>query len=243
MGKVAQRKSGSTLGEKLRAQIPAGYLPVSCLLDRLPPLRRDPAFSVQPVPNKSLAGIPVATEGSHLVGQRLLASSNVDGPLESQDVRFVHGREAYTTTVVKSNTPGCMTSNNTGCNVSSIDFRTRKNSQVPNRARKKISESSQTKTTAVPGPDGKTLGQRLSEAMSYHEGVIQRKYTAQDLYRDVNRLLGASLDSPAVTQQSISKILVPDSKVTTSKNSVYFARVLGVDGLWLSSGIGSKIPR
>lgn len=244
MGNGAPRRSSSAaVREKLWAKVPAGHLPVSRLLDRIPPLRRNSALPVQPVPDQCLAGISATTEGPHLVGEGLLAAGNPYGALEGSNMGLFHGAAAYTTTVVKSNTPGCMTNNNTGCSVSDVaDFRARKGSRVANTA-KKLKDGAKPKAEAIKDANGKTLGMRLQEAINYHEGALKRKYTAQDLFRDVNRLLGTPEESPAITQQSISKILVADSTVSTSKNCVYFAKVLGVDCLWLSSGIGDKIPK
>lgn len=242
MGNDAQWTLSEELGRKIGPQVPSGHGTVGRQLNGDPPLGGDVALPLQPVPNQCLTGIPVNAVGAHLVGEGFLPPGNLDSPPERSNVRLFHRPEAYTTTVVKRNTPGCMTADNTGCNVTDIvDLRERRITRLAKPSRK-TGQSSQRETRgpAIPGPDGKTLGQRLSEAMSYHEGVIGRKYTPQDLFRDVNRLLNAPPDSPAISQQSISKILVSDSSVTNSANSVYFARVLGVDAVWLSGGIGSK---
>lgn len=237
MGNDARPELLEQLGGEIGPKVTSGHSPVSCELDGPPPLGGDVALALQPIPDKCLAGIPVNAVGPHLVGEGLLPARDLNGLSERSNVRLFHRPAGYTTTVVKRNTHGCMTPNNTGCNVSEVvDLRERRISQVGKASRR----AGQSRPAAIPGPDGKTLGQRLSEAMSYHEGVIGRKYTPQDLFRDVNRLLNAPADSPAVSQQSISKILIPDSTVTNSANSVYFARVLGVDAVWLSAGIGSK---
>jgi hypothetical protein len=130
-----------------------------------------------------------------------------------------------------------MTNNNIGCMVSLDEYRERRAEPMA-KARKKTDSK-----VAIPGPDGKTIGQRLWEAIAFHQRTLNRDYSPQDLFRDVNKMLGANPEFPRISQQSISKILIPESKVSSSKNSVYFAQVLGVNHVWLASGIGSKTKK
>lgn len=94
---------------------------------------------------------------------------------------------------------------------------------------------------AKPGADGRTLGQRFREAMAYKSGVMHSEYREIDLVADVNRLVGASKDSPAVSQQVINAIL--QNKVTRSWVTTFVATACGVNPTWLASGMGSMLNK
>jgi hypothetical protein len=87
---------------------------------------------------------------------------------------------------------------------------------------------------ALPGPDGKTLGQRVSEAIAWKSGRMGIEYRAADLLRDVNRM--GSTDAPILTQQMLSAIL--RNQVTQTSKTPVIAKVCGVNTVWLAQGIG-----
>lgn len=95
------------------------------------------------------------------------------------------------------------------------------------------------KRVAKPGADGQTLGQRLRRAMDYHGGKLGREYNEADLFRDVNRMLGADTTNPVISQQMLNAIL--NNRVTRSNFSADLAAVLCVRGPWLGRGIGSML--
>src|SRR5690348_14449687 len=93
------------------------------------------------------------------------------------------------------------------------------------------------KRVAVPGADGKTLGQRVAEAMAYESGRRGIVYTQKDLIDDVNRLVRTQDETaPLLSQAMASAIML--SKVTRSNFTPDIARACHVDAVWLARGIG-----
>jgi hypothetical protein len=89
---------------------------------------------------------------------------------------------------------------------------------------------------AKPGVDGQTLGQRVAIAMGVATGRRGSEYTEADLLSDVNRMAGATLDNPLLSQQTLNAIR--GNKVSRSAFSHLIARACGVNADWLAFGIG-----
>jgi len=94
---------------------------------------------------------------------------------------------------------------------------------------------------AKPGPDGKTLGQRLREAMAYESGRRGREYLAVDLLADINQLAHKSKDDPLITQQMLSAILT--GKVSQTSKTPFLAAACHVNALWLGEGVGRMLDQ
>lgn len=227
-------------------------------LEGSPPFRADSNSVVQPIADKLLTGLAIASMGLQGVGESLLAATGKsDGFLQRGDVGrvglfsergVVHDRRDYTSMFVRvnkpdcfPNKPDCVTPNKSVCNI--VNLQVIRESRMPARARKlevvapKVAKK---KRRARPGADGKTLGQRILEAMAYRAGKLDQPYKIVHLGQDVNELLGCPPDQPELSQQNLSAI------IRTSSDSYYtpfIARVCGVDPVWLAAGIGQMVTR
>jgi hypothetical protein len=231
--------------KKIGAQIPTSHSSVSGLLDRLPPLRGNSDLLVEPVPDEGLARLAVR-ELPHSFGQLGLgAASNLDSSLQSLDVVLVHGSAEYTNGFVSVNNsvcgndnPACVTSNKTVCNI--VDLAAIRAEKVAKSALKlksaqKPKPASKPKKTAIPGIDGKTVPQRIREAMIYHAGAMRmREYRQADLVRDVNEIYRAEI----LSQQNMSAIMNSSSY---SNFIPLIAKACGVSAVWLAYGVGDMV--
>lgn len=125
-----------------------------------------------------------------------------------------------------------------------MDLSNYRHAAVPNTARKvqTVKQKPQKRERkALPGTDGKTLGERLQLAMAYRSGVIGRTFEPVDLLDAANRAAGSTKDEPLVSQQMISEIL--RNRTTRSSLTPYLAEACGVSVLWLSNGRGQMLER
>lgn len=233
-----ERKSGAkTAGtsclsgaEEVGTQLLSSDLALGHVLDGGPPLGAKQDLSLHPNGNGLLLDLGFRTkELSNGPGQSSLASSgNGDRAFKGDNVTFLHGREGYTNRFVSVNKPVCVTADKEVCIV--LDMAIAKKKPQPTKASERV---------AVPGPDGRTLGQRLEMAMAHRGGQLGTEYTATDLIRDANRIAGASDESPVISQQMVSAII--RGKVTRSNFTPYLAEACGVRSAWLAQGAGKMV--
>jgi hypothetical protein len=200
----------------------------SDVLDSRPPLGVEKNLVGHPVGNGLLADGGSIKEVGDGFSERDLAAGNSDGPLKSGNVRSIHDHRGYTNRFVKVNNPVCVTDDKKACMVFGMALIKKKQEVKVGKQRK-----------AIPGNDGKTLGQRLSEAMAYESGRRRAEYKQTDLLKDVNRLAGSPDDKPAMTQQMLSAITV--GKVSRSSLTPLMATACHVNPLWLGDGVGKMI--
>jgi hypothetical protein len=217
--------------ENVGSEIHASDLSVSRKLNRGPPLGFEQDLVVDPVRDVLLArgSEPVLTHASR---QSSLGSpGDLDGSLQSGNVGFIHRHPKYTNGFVRVNNSVCVTPHKEACSV--LDMATSRQKQAPPMRPPKAPSS---KRVAKPGSDGQTLGQRVAMAMAFATGRRGQEYTEADLLSDVNRLAGAPLDSPLLSQQALNAIR--NNKVSRSAFSHLIAKACAVNADWLAFGIG-----
>lgn len=225
------------LTKNIRTQLLASHLPSSGPLDSGPILciKENPAF--EPIGNVLLADLFQA-KGAQLRCQGgMSTASNADGFLQSDNVRFIHRHPKYTNRFVHVNQPVCVTANKEVCSVLSM---VGKEKTAALRRPLKPGSVKTPKRVAKQGPDGKTLGQRVLEAMAYKSGRIGQEYRQVDLLRDANFHAGAGMNDPVISQQMLSAIIVGGA--SQSSMTVYLAQACGVNPVWMSRGVGKMIP-
>lgn len=218
---------------QIRPEITPSNGAVSSGLEGNPPIRTDESLFTQPVRNDLLAsggfaGLPQL--GSEL---GLGAASDIDGALKRSNVSFLHEHAKYTNTFVRATTVFVCDNNKEACTVLDMTSHARKLAKLPVAAPKAHAKK---KKVAKPGQDGKTLGQRLELAMAYESGRRGHEYRQIDLLDDVNRLAKAPSDSPVLTQQGLSAIML--NTVTRSAYSHLMAAACHVNPIWLAEGAG-----
>ena len=228
------KPGGSGAFEHIGTQVAAGNLPVGDRLDGAPVLGVEKCRVGQPVGNCLLTDCrPAHCLGEALSECGLGAATNSDGAMKRDNVRFLHVHRYNTNPFVAVNNPVCMTAHKETCTVL----------QMPASRRKPAPDTSnKNKRVAIPGPDGKTLGQRVREAMAYESGRRGHEYKQTDLVQDVKRVSG--MTGPEVDeklQQSVSAVML--SKVSKSALTPYIARACHVDPIWMASGLGSMFDK
>jgi hypothetical protein len=218
--------------KNIRTEISPRDLPVSRTLNEGPPIGLEQQLLAHPVRNRLLgdAGVP---ESAHLRGESSLAPpSDDDRSLQSRKVTFLHGHPKYTNRFVLSTTPFVSHEHKEVCKVLDMAQSRSVALKRPVRPAKLPKE----KREALPGLDGKTLGQRVSEAMAYKSGRLGYEYRPVDLLADVNRLAHATPNDPFLSQQMLSAILT--NKVTKTSKTPFIAMACGVSIGWLVQGVG-----
>lgn len=229
--------SKTTFGEHVWTKITASDGRVGDGLDNGPPLRVEQHVVSDPVTDQLLTGFQVTARcgqsNSEALGESGLASTgDRDGALERSNVVSLHERRNNTNRFVFSTNPFVRQEHKGVCTV--LDMASRSTALKLNRPagapkpRKK-------KRKALPGVDGKTLGQRVAEAMAYKSGRIGREYRDADLLRDVNRLAPAG--EIILSQQMLSAIR--RNTVTQTSKTPFIAMACGVNAVWLTHGIGN----
>jgi hypothetical protein len=228
-GAVMEISRGVFAGEDVGSDVFARDLSVSRKLDAGPPFGIDQYFVVDPVRDVLLArgGEPRL---AHAGSQGRLRTGDLDSPLQGGNVGFIHRHPKYTNAFVRVNNSVCVTDNKGTCNL--LDMATARSKQAPLQSPKTASS----KRVAKPGVDGQTLGQRVAIAMGVATGRRGIEYTESDLLSDVNRMAGATLDNPLLSQQTLNAIR--GNKVSRSAFSGLIARACGVNADWLAFGIG-----
>lgn len=221
--KYVKGKSGSLFAaEHIRPKVVARNLLVGDELERRPPLGFKENFVVEPVRDRLLRYRRAAEEFAQLLRKRGLTAGDSDGPLKSSNVSFIHSRANYTSMLVNVKEDACLADHKGACTVAVMPLRKKKVVEKPAKPQKK-------------GADGKTIAERLKEAMQ-DKGS---EYRETDLRRDCNRIAGRSAEGPDfVTQQSLNRLLKgPDS---TTKYDSIIAEALGVRAAWLQFGLLPK---
>lgn len=205
-------------------------------LKRGPPLSVKQNLVVQPVRNMLLADFQLAAGSSQLGCELGLPAGNLDCPLQNSNVVLLHENPKYTNRLVFATNPFVRQDNKEVCTV--LEMTTHSRNTALRRPTKPVSPRTP-RRKAVPGPDGKTLGQRLREAMAHESGRRGREYLPVDLLTDISRLAGRSKDNPLITQQMLSAIL--RDTVTKTTAAAFLAHACHVNPLWLGEGVGKML--
>jgi len=232
---LKNEKSSSSAGpEHIRTQVPSRDLPFGDGLNGRPVLRVEQDAGANPVRNRLLLeSRPLHDLGKPLGKLGLAAPGSPDGTPERDNVRFLHTHPLYTNGFVRVNEPVCVTPHGPACSVIPMGVTQRKTAPQAKPSSQRV---------AIPGPDGKTLGQRVAEAMAYETGRRGVSYEQKDLVDDVNRLVAMEGDGGQfLSQQQASAIM--RNKVSRSTFTPYIAKACHVDGVWLARGAGSMIPK
>lgn len=201
--------------------------------ERRPVLGLDKDLLVEPIRDGLLAdGRPVHELGEAL-GQGRLAARDVDGAPERSNVRFLHDAGEYTNRFVAVNNPVCVTDHKSACIVLPMRRSTKRKNVSVQRRNVKIANSVR---LARPGPDGKTLGQRIRIAMAHKSAVVGFEYTQAMLTRDVASRKKIPDDNGL--QQTISAAMRTSN---TCKYTPAIAAITGVSTEWLADGNGSML--
>lgn len=237
MKTVDEANLGNLIGaENIRPQIKAGNLAISDSLERWPVVSVKEDLVQQPVRDVLLSDRPAHSAAEKLCEGVLASSGELDGATESNNVRFIHEHSLYTNRFVRVNEPVCVTNHKQACTVLEMRSTQRKPTSKP------ATKPTGNKRVALAGPDGKTLGQRVAEAMAYETGRRGTLYTQKDLFEDVNRMaLVDDETGPLLSQAMASAIMT--GKVTRSAFTPYIAKACHVDAVWLARGSGQMIPK
>lgn len=203
-------------------------------LDDRPPLGIKQNAFAQPVTDKLLTGFELAAgfgqNDTQALGKSGLGSAgNLDGPPQRGNVCSLHEYRNNTNRFVFSTNPFVRQEDKGVCIV--LDMASRSTALKRPVATPKPPKK---KRKALPGVDGKTLGQRVSEAMAYKSGRLGQEYRAADLLRDVAKL--SPPGDTILTQQMLSAIL--RNTVTQTSKTPFIAMACGVNAVWMSHGIG-----
>ena len=196
-----------------------------------PPLRIEQNAIAEPIRDVLLANLPAAKLPHTGREVALGAPCSLDGALQGSNVLFLHRHPKYTNRLVNT-TPFVLQEHKLDCIVLPM---TAKNSRKTT-TRQQQAKAERPKRQALPGADGKHLGQRLAEAMAYESGRRHREYRQIDLLDDANKLAGRSAENPLLTQQMLSAIM--RGTVSRSTATPFLAVACHVNALWLSEGIG-----
>lgn len=222
--------------ENIRPQILTPDFFAGDVFDSWPPLGVEQDFVRDPIGNGLLADGGAVQEIGDALCKGGLIPGNFDCTLKSGDmgsnVRFIHDRREYTNQFVKVNNPVCVTHYKEPCIVLKMPATKRKQAV-------KTAAQPKKRRKAIPGPDGKTLGQRVAEAMAHESGRRHAEYRQVDLVSDVNKLANIPEDQQGKTQQSISAIQV--GTVSRSWLTPFIAKACHVDALWLANGAGKML--
>jgi len=231
--KTEERESGSLVAaEDIWPEIAARDLVVGDRLECGPVVGVQKDFSRQPVRDVLLSDRPPHLGTEKLRQGSLAVASKLDRTPKCGNVRFIHEHALYTNRFVSVNEPVCVTNYKPACTV--LQMRTpQRKTAAPVRSNKR---------QALPGPDGKTLGQRVSEAMAYESGRRRTSYVQKDLIQDVNRFVVVEGESELLFSQPMASAIML-GKVTRSSFTPYIAKACHVDAVWLARGTGTMVPK
>lgn len=233
---IREKLGGLPGSEHVGTKLNARDLVVGHSFDSRPPLGIEQRLVGEPVRNELLGNGRTIHELCEPVRKRGLATTRkADRALKSADVLLFrrHTPVFYTNQFVAVNNPVCVTDESSTRTVVSMDHARAK------RQEKRAPKPSSVRA-AVPGPDGKTLGQRVNEAMAYKSGIQKAQYLPSDLKRDVARIMQIpQADIDAKLQQRLSAITT--GKVSESPISAAIAAACGVNPLWLCYGWGKML--
>ena len=215
--------------ENIRPEICTSHLPCCDVLESRPVLSLDQNLVTKPLGDGLLPECGSIQNLAEPLSQGDLAAGNLDRPLQSSNVRFIHNHARYTTRVVSVNNLGRVPDHKAPCIVL----------KMPAKKQKQLIAPAKTERVrvAVRGADGLTFGERLQKCMDARSRAIGREYRPKDLRADATRLLGRDPDEdPICTQQALSLIL--KNKVSESHTATAFAKLFEVESMWLQYGIG-----
>lgn len=220
--------SGLLIPENVGTKVMARNLLRGDKLERGPPLSLKENFVVEPIRDRLLRHRRASEVFAELLREKGLAAGEFDSALERRDISFLHERRDYTSAFVFANNSTRMTPNKEACTVVLMPQRKKKRVAIV------VEEPAQAR--APIGPDGKTVGQRLAEAMRAMRGP---DYRETDLFLEVNERVGASADNPLISQQMINA--VRNDKIDNTRSFIVgsLAEVLGIRPIWLQWGAGS----
>lgn len=218
----------------IRTEIPASDGEIGNLLDERPPVGVEQHGLFQPVADNLLArsrpaGLPQPSGKS-----RGVSSGERDGAPQSGNVSFLHAHAKYTNRFVYATNRVVGQPHKEVCTVLGM---TAVRNRTPVRRPIKPPKPRRQKRVALPGPDGKRLGDRVREAMAYKTGRIGEQYRPADLLRDINRL--APSGEIILSQQMLSAIL--RNIVNQTSKTPAIAQACGVSATWMAHGIGKMI--
>jgi len=224
------------LGKHIWTEVMASDHRIGNGLNDRPPLRVKQDALAQPVTNELLAGLQVAARlgqnGAQSVSKgSLVSAGNLNGPPQRGNVCALHEYRNNTNRFVFSTNPFVRQEDKGVCTV--VDMASRSTALKLKRP-VEAPKPPKKKRKALPGVDGKTLGQRVSEAMAYKSGRLGQEYRAADLLRDVAKL--SPPGDTILTQQMLSAIL--RNTVTQTSKTPFIAMACGVNAVWLSHGVG-----
>lgn len=225
---------GLTGTEDIRPQMTTSHLQVGDRFECGPVVSVQQDFIQQPVRDVLLSDRPAHCIAEKLCEGSLAAPGQLDGSAKSNNVRFIHEHILYTNRFVRVNEPVCVTEQKGTCTVL----------QMRSTQRKTAIKPAKNKRIAVPGMDGKTLGQRVGEAMAYQTGRrgTGTEYTQKDLLEDVNKMAVMDNESGPLLSQAMASAIMR-GKVTRSAFTPYIAKACNVDAVWLAHGVGQMIPK
>lgn len=221
-------------GKHVRSEVAASNSGIGNLLDERPPIGVEQHSVLQPVADELLAsGRPSGLTQTSSEGGRV-STRNLDRAPQSNNVTFLHEHAKYTNRFVSATTPFVRQDHKGVCTV--LDMTTARHAKPirrPTRAPKPRRE----KRVALPGPDGRKLGDRVLEAMAYKTGRLGETYRPADLLRDVARI--SPPGETILSQQMLSAIL--RNTVTKTSKTPLIAQACGVNAIWMAHGIGKMI--
>jgi hypothetical protein len=230
--------------ENIGTEIAASDATTSDELNSGPPLSPNKDALAQPVRNSLLAYADafvfrrrvVPEELSKPVGKLVLPAGNLDSSLKRDNVVSLHKHAKYTNRFVRSTIAFVGPPNKEACTVLDMVRPEKKKPAAPHiRPARKRRE----RREAVPGADGRTLGERLQLAMAHESGRRGGRYRPADLLTEVNRIANRPDDNPILSQQLLSAILT--NKVTRTSVTPFLAAACHVNGVWLGEGIGDML--
>lgn len=215
--------------EHIGPQVHSSYSTVRNGLDRRPIFGGDQGLVAKPLGNGLLADSRTVHELGNTFSERCLGARDLDGPLQSDNVVFLHTRRRYTTIVVGVN-------NNRG-----MPPKKRRGTVIamPRVQHKVVVKPpiEGDELQARRGPDGLTLGERIELCMKNKSRKIGRPYLQKDLLADANRAAGRGPnDPPVISQQGLSLIMRGRRSESTATPAL--AAALEVEGVWLQFGYG-----
>lgn len=235
--------STATTGEYIGSQPHAPNAAAGHVLECRPPERLQQRAVLQPVRDGLLADALASTVRGGIAsevlaesgGKSRLAVADLNGLRERGyvvgNVVSLHGaRERTTSALVVVNKNAGATVNKRPCTLSGMSLPKKKPAEKPQRIRK-----------AQRGADGRTVGERLAEAMRSHDPPYDSETGQTRLAEECQRIWASGWGKKStvkIKQQNINELL--HNKQHSSRYISVLAYVLNVRCLWLQFGIGPR---
>lgn len=222
-------------GKNVGAQMSAGDSVVSGELKGGPPDRVEQRSALQPIRDGLLADSGPRTRRRvirkklpKLARKGILATADIDCPLQGDNVVFLHGTAQYTRKLVTVNKEPCLTSDKDSCML--LDMPTTKRKAAP-----VLPKPTKRRRTPDPevGPDGRTFAQRVILLMEERGiGQTQLARLCSEYYATFNPGV-----EDKVKQQHIFNVMQGQS---STQALPLMAAVFDVNEMWLQYGIGKR---